>query len=364
MTENNSTFTAFQRSGRFDDSLGRQRRLASWCTLAWIVVLAVVTCLPLPAVAAEWVIKRVSGQVYLVSPEVPAYRAKSGMPLQKGMTLATRKGARAMLARGSETILVGPSTTFALSRYRSQGDKTTLLQKSGTVTVDVAKRARPHFTVETPFLAAVVKGTRFEVKVGKKSAAVAVERGLVSVSDYASGDQADLGPGQRASTAPETKVGLTVGGKTKPAVRAGKKQAPTFQTPAVKNVPANSNAGKSANSSSNSNSSGNASSKSSSNANAASNSNSGGNGNGNSSNSNAGGNGNGNSGSSNAGGNGNGNSGNSNAGGNDNGNSGSSNAGGNGNGNSGNSNAGGNGNGNSGNSNAGGNGNGNGKNED
>ena len=284
------------------------------------------------AIAAQggsWIIKRVSGQVYLVAPEVPAFRAKVGMELQKGMTIATRGGARAQVARGTEIIMVGPNTTFALSRYRSNGGMTTLLQKTGQVTVDVEKRSRPHFVVETPFLAAVVKGTRFSVRVGGKSASVSVERGLVGVDDFASGDQTDLGPGQRASTAPERKVGLTVAGPTKPTVRKGTPKAPSFETPKVRNVPASAPAaadrGKSLSS-------------------------------------NAGGNGKGNSRASNAGGNSKGNSGNSNAGGNGNGNSGGSNAGGNGNGNSGGSNAGGNGNGNSGNSNAGGNGNGRGNN--
>ncbi|MBS8259037.1 hypothetical protein DYI23_02295 [Roseibium polysiphoniae] len=316
-----------------------------------------------PGFAADWVIKRVSGTVYLVAPGVKAFRAKTGMPLQKGFTVATRKGARALIARGAETILVGPNTTFALSRYRSKGGKTTLLQKSGDLQIDVVKRSRPHFSVETPFLAAVVKGTRFSIKVGKKTARVSVERGLVGVNDFASGDRVNLGPGQRASTEPEKKVGLTVGGKVLPTVKKGAKAAPTFVTPAVTNVPTTTSEATSSSTSSSSGSTSDTETDSAGNGNSG-NSNASGNSNGNSGNSNAGGNGNGNSGNSNAGGNsnGNGNSGNSNAGGNGNGNSGNSNAGGNSNsnGNSGNSNAGGNGNGNSGNSNAGGNSNGNG----
>lgn len=281
------------------------------------------------SLAADWVLKRVTGTVHVVAPGVAPERAKVGMTLPKGYTLATQANGRAMLERGPESIMVSPGTVFAVSAYRTNGAETTLLQKKGTLTLDIEKRARPHFAVETPFFAAVVKGTRFTVEVARKSGRVTVERGVVGVSDFASGDSTDLAAGQFAATNPETKVGLSVGGKGMPVVSKGAPRAPLFDTPAVKNVPsagskaASSNAGgNSANASSNSS---NSSSK------------------GNSANSNAGGNSanansNAGSGNSNAGGNsnGNGNSGNSNAGGNSNGNgnSGNSNAGGNGNGNS------------------------------
>ncbi|MEP5421478.1 MAG: FecR family protein [Roseibium sp.] len=367
------------------------------------------------AAAENWTIRRVSGIVYFVAPGVQAYRAKKGMVFEKGFTLATRPGARALIARGAETISVGPSTAFALSKHRSRNGKTTLLQRNGTIEVDVQKRQRPHFTVETPFLAAVVKGTRFQVAIRGKKASVSVSRGLVGVEDFASGDRVDLSAGQSASSAPSSRPGLTVSGKTKPTVRPGSKRPPAFETPAIKNVPSinsekskatffnslgigngnsrnnghsysvsddnrndsavgtgsNETASNSNNSGrSNNNADGNGNSNSgrgSNNADGNGNENSGGNGNSNSGsgNNNAGGNGNGNS-----GGNGNSNSGsgNNNAGGNGNGNSGGN---GNSNSGSGNNNAGGNGNENSGsngnsnsgsgNNNAGGNGNGNSK---
>ncbi|CTQ41989.1 FecR family protein [Roseibium aggregatum] len=328
-------------------------------SLLRVLLLAALVLLPATANASDWVVKRVSGIVYFVAPGVEAFRVKKGMVFEKGYTIGTRAGARALIGRGSETIAIGPNTTFAMSAFRSNGAKTTLLQRKGTIEVDVEKRQQPHFTVETPFFAAVVKGTRFEVNVQGKQARVSVERGVVAVEDFASGDRVDLTAGQAAASAPSNRVGLSVSGRTKPTVKPGAKRAPAFETPAVKNVPSNAAEAKSANSNGNAGKGSN---------NSGGNGKSGGNGNGNS-----GGNGNGNS-----GGNGNGSSGgngNGNSGGNGNGNSGSgnNNSGGNGNGNSGgngNGNSGGNGNGNSGsgNNNAGGNGkgnsgNGNGKNK-
>lgn len=321
------------------------------------IVTVLVLCLQfgfVDAVAAgtDWVVKRVSGTVYFVAPEVPAFRVKRGMVLEKGYTLATKSGARAMLARGGESIVVGPNTTFALSKHRSNGSRTTLLHRKGQVEVDVEKRRKPHFVVETPFMAAVVKGTKFVVTVGRSEARVNVERGVVGVEDFASGDRADLGAGQSASSAPSRSPGLSVAGPTRPTVTPGARRTPAFQTPAVPNVPKQNSKGKSATQENGRGRGGGLFGLFSGGNNG--NNNAGGNGKGTSGSSNAGRNGNGNSGSSSAGGNGNGNSGGGNAGGNGNGNSGNSNSGGNGNGNSGNSNPGGNGNGNSGNSNAGG----------
>lgn len=296
------------------------------------LLLAALVLLPATANASDWVVKRVSGIVYFVAPGVEAFRVKKGMVFEKGYTIGTRAGARALIGRGSETIAVGPNTTFAMSTFRSNGAKTTLLQRKGTIEVDVEKRQQPHFTVETPFFAAVVKGTRFEVNVQGKQARVSVERGVVAVEDFASGDRVDLTAGQAAASAPSNRVGLSVSGRTKPTVKPGAKRAPAFETPAVKNVPSNAAEAKSANSKGNAG-------KGNNNSRRNGNGNSGGNGNGNSGsgNNNAGGNGNGNSGGNGSGNSGSGNSGSGNSG-NGNSGSGNNNAGGNGNGNSGNGN--------------------------
>ncbi|MBN9670306.1 FecR domain-containing protein [Labrenzia aggregata] len=272
-----------------------------------VLILSIAAFNGATAFAEEWVVNRVSGVVYFVAPGVQAFRVKKGMVFEKGYTMGTRAGGRALIVRGKETISVGPNTTFALSKQLSKGRKTTLLQRKGNLTIDVQKRARPHFSVETPFLAAVVKGTRFGVSVSSRQAQVSVERGLVAVEDFASGERVDLGAGQSASSEPGRKAGLSVGGATRPKTRPGKKRAPLFNAQTGPLSGASNNSGKSAGSNSNSGSGNN---------------NAGGKGNGSSSSSNAGGNGNGNSSNSNAGGNGNGN-----------GNSGNSNAGGNGNGN-------------------------------
>ena len=185
------------------------------------------------AYAAEWVITRISGTVYLVAPGIQAHRARKGMALHKGHTIATRKGARAVLQRGNDSITVGPNTEFALSQYRSNDSQTTLLQRKGTIDVDVETRGRPFFRVETPYLAAVVKGTRFSVTVTGNESQVSVQRGVVGVQDLASGQQSDLRAGQSVQSAPGKFNGLKSVGKSRAAIQHGTPGKPSFgDTPA------------------------------------------------------------------------------------------------------------------------------------
>ena len=185
------------------------------------------------AYAAEWVITRISGTVYLVAPGIQAHRARKGMALHKGHTIATRKGARAVLQRGNDSITVGPNTEFALSQYRSNDSQTTLLQRKGTIDVDVETRGRPFFRVETPYLAAVVKGTRFSVTVTGNESQVSVQRGVVGVQDLASGQQSDLRAGQSVQSAPGKFNGLKSVGKSRAAIQQGTPGKPSFgDTPA------------------------------------------------------------------------------------------------------------------------------------
>lgn len=183
--------------------------------------------------AAEWVITRISGTVYLVAPGIQAHRARKGMVLHKGHTIATRKGARAVIQRGKDSITVGPNTEFALSQFRSNDSQTTLLQRKGTIEVDVETRGRPFFRVETPYLAAVVKGTRFSVTVTGNESRVSVQRGVVGVQDLASGQQSDLRAGQSVQSAPGKFNGLKSVGKSRAAIQHGTPGKPSFgDTPA------------------------------------------------------------------------------------------------------------------------------------
>jgi len=321
------------------------------------------------ALAEEWLVEKANQQVQYTTDKQTWQPVKAGMNIPNKAWISTGPRGRAVLTRGVETIAVQPQTLAAIITTESLFNrKTEVVQQHGKLALDIEKRSSPHTYVHTPFLAAVVKGTSFDVTVTEKDASVSVERGLVQVSSFTGGQTTDLGPGQsaRVDQSQSMSVAGVSGAPTVSAAQPSAASVPavgTFTPIGADQASSNGRGGDSSGPSGGFEGSGGSSSGTSGKVIAIGNGNgnAGGNGNGNSGNGSGGENGN--SGNGNGAGNGNGNSGNGNgnAGGNGNGNSGNGNGAGNGNGNSGNGNgnAGGNGNGNSGNGNGAGNGNGN-----
>jgi FecR protein len=105
---------------------------------------------------------------------------------------------RAVLARGLESIVVGPNSRVQLPNDEVNGN-TQILQTMGSALYQIGKQQRPHFQVDTPYLAAVVKGTTFTVTVQGDTATVAVSEGLVEVSTPDHSDIEFVQPGFTAS---------------------------------------------------------------------------------------------------------------------------------------------------------------------
>ena len=259
-----------------------------------------------PGFAADWVADRLRGTVQQKQGGVWVELIR-GAVVADGQSVRTGPDGRVDLVRGAEVVQLGGGTQILL--HEGSGNTTSIEQLSGELTAEVERRNVQHFSVQTPYLAAIVKGTIFRVSVGDSTAHVEVDRGTVQVQDRLNDLVVDIVRGQAAEvsiTAP-----LEVTGGSSVAVF-------TFDGQRVVNgtadVPADEQGRKKdASPSTPGNSSGNG--------------NSGENGNGNSDHSDSGGNGNGNSDHSNSGGNGNGNSDHSNSGGNGNGNSDHSNGG-------------------------------------
>jgi hypothetical protein len=117
-----------------------------------------------------------------------------------------------LLKRGEETILLAPNTVIGLPAEQKEELSTTILQQAGSILLDVEKRNVKHFEVETPYLAAVVKGTQFAVTVNAASTKVEVRRGQVEVADFKSGQIAQVIPGQTATAFANGRPGLSLSG--------------------------------------------------------------------------------------------------------------------------------------------------------
>src|SRR3569833_3088861 len=142
------------------------------------------------AVAAEgdWTIGRMTGEVWLAGTgDVQQASIKQDEVLKAGDTIRTGRAGRVLLKRGEETILVAPNSVVGLPAQKKEGLATTIVQQAGSILLEVEKKNVKHFEVETPYAAAVDKGTHFRVTVEAGKTQVDVVRGQVEVSDLKTG---------------------------------------------------------------------------------------------------------------------------------------------------------------------------------
>lgn len=156
-----------------------------------------------------WRVTRVSGDAWAIRDNSPT-RLAAGTQLATGDVVRTGPKGRVQIARGAEAMMLGANTSIALAPG-SRPEVTSVVQQTGTLTLDIEKKSTPHFEVETPFLVAAVKGTRFVVTVRPNGAAVDVSRGLVQVASVKTGQSIAVAPGQRTNITPETKTLAVVG---------------------------------------------------------------------------------------------------------------------------------------------------------
>jgi hypothetical protein len=130
------------------------------------------------------------------------------------------------LQRGEETLTLGANTQISIADKHAAKPFTTVTEYFGEVEVQAQVQNVQHFAVVTPYLAAVVKGTIFTVKSGRRGATVEVDRGHVAV-ETPHGQTVTVGVGQSAS----------VGGPKGALSVAGKGDLPTVLGPDPKGKP-------------------------------------------------------------------------------------------------------------------------------
>jgi ferric-dicitrate binding protein FerR (iron transport regulator) len=183
--------------------------------------LASVLALPLLTVnaqAAEWWIERMSGNVQIHDGE-SWVALDQDRDLNAGDSIWTGRNGRILLMNDQGSVLLAPKSLVKIPAQALPNSFSVLFQTHGTVSADVDKRRTRHFSIQTPYLAAVVKGTQFDVEVEKKQTRVAVSEGLVGVVDIDTGETVDVPAGSQVSTAAKAGGGL---GQVVAAVAPGK----------------------------------------------------------------------------------------------------------------------------------------------
>jgi len=175
-------------------------------------LVAVWACWTATAEDGQWHVSKASGDVSLTLQDGQRGAATEETILNPGETVRTGPNGRVLLVRGEETILVSPNSVIVIPAQKVSGLATTILQPAGTTVLEVEKRNVKHFEVETPYLAAVVKGTKFRVTVNESGSTVDVIRGEVEVTDFKSGQYALVQQNQAAKVAAVGTVGLSLSG--------------------------------------------------------------------------------------------------------------------------------------------------------
>lgn len=181
------------------------------------------------AAEGDWQVAKASQQVNFTIDKQNWTAVRAGDTIPNAAWISTGPRGRVQLVRGVESISFQPNTVAGIFTSGFGERKTEVVAQTGVLDLEIEKRSKPHTTVQTPFLAAVVKGTNFRVSVSKSAAEVTVNRGLVQVTSFASGQRANVGPGQGASV--NGVKGMTVSGDVSTPVV-------TAVAPSVAKVPA------------------------------------------------------------------------------------------------------------------------------
>ena len=175
-----------------------------------------------------WSVSKSSGEVWRSTTGAQPVSLGREEVLKPGDSIRTGRTGRVLLVRGEETILISPNSVIGLPLEKKEGLATTIVQQAGSILLEVEKRNVRHFEVETPYLAAVVKGTQFRVTVNATATSVNVLKGQVQVADFKSGQIAQVMPGQSATAFAQGNSGISLSGSgTFSPIERGQPRAPT-----------------------------------------------------------------------------------------------------------------------------------------
>ena len=148
------------------------------------------------ASAEEWKVDAIEGEAQ-VQRQNGWTALRVGDVIPRGAAIHTLAKGSLDLKRDDEWIYLAPETQIQIHDRTGQ-HYTTVDEKFGTVGVEARIENVRHFSIQTPFLTATVKGTVFGASTDAKVSVVSVRRGAVRVVDGANNIKADVVAGQSA----------------------------------------------------------------------------------------------------------------------------------------------------------------------
>jgi len=177
--------------------------------IAFVVGLISMLVLTGVSVAAEWRIERMSGDVRIFHENVTWVSLSREREIKPGDSIWTGHNGRVMLTSEGNRVLLKPRSLVKVPQQDLPRNSTVLFQSMGTVEADVDKRERQHFSIQSPYLAAVVKGTKFSIEIKDGKTRLDVREGLVEATDMETGQVVAVAAGQHVSKTNGTTSGLS-----------------------------------------------------------------------------------------------------------------------------------------------------------
>lgn len=152
---------------------------------------------------AQWLSAKVTGKVIWNGAVL-----RSGQNLNGGDRIQTGRTGRTLLLKDRDRVIVTPNSRFQVPAESGRNYRTELFQYFGTMKYEIAPAPWRRFSVRTPYLAVVVKGTAFRIDISSDRTTVSVTEGAVQVVDGDTGERVLLKPGQAVSTLHRPSAGL------------------------------------------------------------------------------------------------------------------------------------------------------------
>ena len=159
----------------------------------------------------EWRVSESSGPVVIADGNQKRAGTR-GTLLRPGQSVQAGPGGRAVLVHGRDFVTVSPNSRVTVPTAEKATGFVQLLQDWGNAIFRIEKKGVPHFGVNTPTMAAVVKGTTFSITVDRSGTSLQVTEGAVEVATLDGGARDLIRPGGLASIAAADPFRLDVRG--------------------------------------------------------------------------------------------------------------------------------------------------------
>ena len=160
--------------------------------------------------AVGWRVDGITGEASAHQGAAAATPLAVGQVLSVGSEVQTGAGAVVFLSHNGDRLIVQPNSRLRIDPPGTSGLLDHFLQSVGSVFYDVEPRKNRSFGVKAPYVAAIVKGTRFLVTVEPRKNSVRVDRGRVLVESADGVSSVLVDAGNLATAAPGLAPGVTL----------------------------------------------------------------------------------------------------------------------------------------------------------